>query len=107
MQKWKAFLAAALVAVGVGVVPALPAAAVPGPLTGYRSCSPTVPKIQVQSTSTGRINHALGSLVLGSWNNGSTYTDRWSPTNYSSGTWTVYLTGIGGDISYGNAVCRT
>ncbi len=100
-------MAAALVAVGIAVVPALPAAAVPGPLSGTKVCSSSVPNIQVQSTATGRINHALGNNVLGSWNNGSTYQTRWSLTSYMSGTWKVYLTGVGGDISYGNAVCHS
>ena len=105
MQKRRAFLAAALVAVGIAVVPALPAAAVPGPIQGTKSCSASVPYIQIQSTAKGNINHAMGNTTLSHWNNGSTYTTRWTPTTYTSGTWKVFLTGSGGDISYGNAVC--
>lgn len=105
MHKRRAIVAASIVAVAMVVLPALPATAVGGPLTGTKTCSGSVPKIQVQSTATGRINHALGTIVLGSWNNGSTYTHRYSPTNYPGGTWKVFLTGTGGDISYGNAVC--
>lgn len=107
MRKRRAFVATALMAVGVAVIPALPAAAGPGPFSGTKSCSATVPKVQVQSTSTGKTNHALGSLVLGYWDNGTTRTTRWSPTNYSAGSWKVFLTGSGGDISYANAVCTS
>lgn len=98
--------AAALVAIGLAVTPALPAAAVGGSITGSKTCSnPSVPHVRVQSTSKGNINHWGFTVLLDHWANGSTYTTRVSYTTYNYLDWKVSLTGMGGDISYGNAVC--
>lgn len=106
----KRFGAIAVLALGVGIAvgPAMAASAAADPITGTKSCgSAPVPYVQVQSTATGRVNHEAGGVTWGSWNNGGTYTTRASLTNYTSAYWRVFLTGSGGDISYGSAVCHS
>lgn len=75
---------------------------------GVKSCSHLAgAQVQVQSTSTGRINHSEGVTGLGSWNNGSVSTTRYSPTGKASiPSWRTYLSGVGGNVTYGNAICR-
>ncbi|WP_146076213.1 hypothetical protein [Rathayibacter rathayi] len=107
MKRRTVALAMVTLAIGVVVVPATSASADSGPVSGNKSCSSPTPYVQINSTSKGRINHEAGGGTVGHWNNGSTYTDRYSATDYTSAYWRVFLTGSGGDISYANAVCHS
>lgn len=105
-KKMRIAAVAAVIAVGVAVGPALTASAVGGPVTGSRQCILPVPKVQIQSTAKGTINHGInGGATLDHWANGSSYITRFTPTAYSYLDWKVFLTGVGGDISYASAVC--
>lgn len=82
-----------------------------GPVTAASAASGGVVncgalKVNVQSNASGRINHKEGVTVLGSWNNGGSYVYR----NSSSGkksvpSWSAYLSGVGGNILWGNTHC--
>ncbi len=108
MGKTRVIAAALAVGLAAAVVPAVAASAA-SQIDGYNKvCSGSVPYVQVQSTSTGGINHEANYIVLDHWNNGSTSQTRWSLTSYSTVYyWRAFLTGIGGDITYGNAVCHS
>lgn len=106
MQK-KTVTSALVLGLGLAMAPAV-AHAQSSPISGgYFQCSSgAAPKVRIQSQATGRINHSADTVTQGSWNNGSTYTYRYSPLGVGSvSQWKVFLTGSGGDISYGNAVC--
>lgn len=99
---------AAVVAVGLAVTPAISASATADTGNVYKACgSAPVPYLQVQSTATGHVNHMLDGNVLGSWSNGSTSQSHFSPTNVKAGNYRVYLTGVGGNITYATAVCHS
>ena len=69
------------------------------------TCGVNASKVGISSTSTGRVNHAASGIVLNSWYDTKS-TSHYSKTGeHSVNGWKVYLTGRGGDITYGNAVC--
>lgn len=101
-------IGAVALAIGLAVVPALPAAAFSDSGTHWKACGTApVPYIQINSTGSGRVNHSLNGGVLNSFNNGSAAQTNWTLTASTSGHWRVFLTGAGGDISYANAVCHS
>ena len=62
--------------------------------------------VGLTSKATGKINHKEGVTVWNSWNNGSTYTVRQTKTTkHIVPSYKIYLTGVGGDISYGYVGC--
>ncbi|GAB3128495.1 hypothetical protein GCM10027056_29930 [Glaciibacter psychrotolerans] len=99
---------AAVFAVGLAVVPAVSASAFSDSGSIYKACgSASVPYLQIQSTGNGRVNHSLNGNTLESFNNGSTSQTHYSLTSAKTGTWRVFLSGVGGDITYGSAACHS
>jgi len=108
MRKSFKIATTALIVLAFSLGASVPAQAASEFSGGVKDCSQYANgTVQVQSTSTGRINHSEGVTVLGSWNNGSVSTTRYSPTGKASvPSWRTYLSGVGGNVTYGNAICR-
>ena len=106
MPKKKIIAAALALGVGLAVAPALGASAADHISGGVVNCSGSVPKVQINSHAYGRINHAASGIVYNSWNNGSTYQYRFTYTGKPTANgWNAYITGVGGNVDYANAVC--
>lgn len=106
MKRARSIFAGAVIAGAIVVGSVIPAAAQTTPFSGgVYDCN--WGWVGLTSNAKGHVNHKEGVATYKSWNNGSTYKINESNSGkHIVPSWSIFLTGVGGDMTYGYAVCR-